>query len=57
MKIDLNSREFLIKLREEALTMANNDVHVTYFWENLYRKLAEAADNLDACLARSEIRK
>jgi hypothetical protein len=52
--IDLNSRDFLIALREEAETCANIK-GTNPSWVRAFLKLADATDHLDAMRARCTI--
>ena len=52
MKIDLNDREFLHALDNEAWKMSKIK-GTNQMWASVYRRLAEIANELDAYIARS----
>lgn len=47
-------REFLIELRDEAERMARTP-HLNESWKRVYLRLADAASELDAYEARTEV--
>lgn len=53
-KIDLNSREFLQALEQEAWEKSQIE-GTNQQWASVYRRLAEVACELDAYLGRSTI--
>ena len=48
------TREELIEIKERAL-IASGRVHMNSSWERAYVVFADAADHLDAILARTEV--
>lgn len=54
MKMNLQSREDLQALREQALEAAKKVANPS--WQRVYWDLAQAADVLDAFIARTEVR-
>lgn len=51
--IDLTNRNELIDLREQAESMITGTANLS--WVRAYERLADAANNLDAMIARTEI--
>jgi hypothetical protein len=51
---DLNDRETLIDIRDSALSFEN--VVGNESWREAYRRLASAADHLDAMIARTLVK-
>ena len=53
--VNLDDRKFLQELRYKAIARAHNTPNLSQVWEEAYEDLAQAADKLDAMLARKVI--
>ena len=49
---DIRDRDYYIQIRDEAEVEANHP-HINETWKRAYRALADAADHIDAMMARS----